>query len=191
MTLVTICCGLSACSNFVVYPGGELPDENVSTFNCYSRYYFVYMESCRVQAVDGVRPKISEMFSNTSKIVPGHHWVEVAFERYFGGGGGVTDVCAFDIDLKPAFIYQLKAHSLTTDIGQLAKHGHRGFYGGSIEIEITSNSIVPELNRVGVTCSFSGGSMCRKHADCVPHPDIRCFLQDGFPFGACRFNESQ
>ncbi len=191
LILAAICCGLSACSNFVPYPGEESSDAEISTFNCYSRYYFVYMESCRFQAVDGLRPKISEMFGNTSKIVPGNHWIEVAFEQYFGGGGGVTDVCAFDIDLKPGYSYQIKAHSLTTDIGHLAKHGHRGFYGGSINIEITSPLMEQEFRSASVTCSFAGGSMCRKHADCAPHPDIRCFPQEGFPFGVCRFRDSQ
>lgn len=191
LAIVAFSCSLSACSNFVAYSGDEMPDAKVSTFNCYSRYYFVYLESCRFEAVDGLRPKISEMFSNTSKIVPGRHWIEVAFEKYFGGGGGVSDVCAFDIDLRPGYAYQIRAHSLTTDISHLAKHAHRGFYGGSIDVEITSPANEQELRNLALTCSFAGGSMCRKHEDCVPHPDIRCFPQEGFPFGACRFFDAQ
>ena len=189
--ITAINCGLSGCSNFVTYSGHERPDAEISTFHCYSRYYFVYMESCRFQAVDGLRPEISEMFSNTSKILPGSHWIEVAFERYFGGGGGVTDVCAFDIDLQPGYVYQIKAHSLTTEISHLGKHGYRRFYGGSLDLEIISPSMAQEVRHVGVTCSFAGGSMCRKNEDCVPHPSIRCFPQEGFPFGACRFYDAQ
>lgn len=191
LAISVISCTLLACSNFVTYPGDPRPDAEVSIFNCYSRYYFVYLESCRFQAVDGLRPKISEMFGNTSRILPGSHWIELAFERYFGGGGGVTDVCAFDITLQPGHVYQVKAHSLATDIGHLAKHGHRAFYGGSIDLEVTSPAKETEIRKVAVTCSFAGGSMCRKDEDCVPHPDIRCFPQEGFPFGSCRFFDAQ
>lgn len=187
LVIAAICCSLSACSSFVTYSGEKKPDIEVSTFNCYSRYYFVYLESCRFQAVDGLRPEVAEIFSNTSKILPGSHWIEVAFEKYFGGGGGVTDVCAFDIDLLPGYIYQIKAHSLTTEIGHLEKHDHHGFFGGSIDLEITSPSLIKELRRVSVTCNFAGGSMCRTNEDCVHHPNIRCSSQEGFPFGACRF----
>lgn len=187
---VTACC-ITACSNFVTYPEGDLPNAEVASFECYSRYYFVYMESCRVQAVDGVRPRLSEMFGNTSKMLPGRHWIEVAFERYFGGGGGVTDVCAFDIDVQPGHVYRARAHSLTTDIGHLAKHGHQGFYSGSITLEIEAPAHTQEVRQISVTCSFAGGSMCRKDADCVPHPDIRRSPQEDFPFGACRFLDVQ
>jgi len=131
------------------------------------------------------------MFGNTSRIAPGSHWIEVAFEKYFGGAGGVTDVCAFDIDLQAGYAYQIKAHSLATGIGHLAKHERRGFYSGSIDLEITSSSMEQELRHVGVTCSFAGGSMCRTNEDCVPHPDIGCRPQEGFPFGACRSYEDQ
>jgi len=182
-----IFCSLSACSTFLTYTGNELPDEDVATFLCYSRYYFVYLESCRLQAMDGLRPGISELFGSTSKILPGAHWIEIAFESYFGGGGGVTDVCAFDIDLEPGAEYQVMAHSLTTEISHLAKHGHRDLYRGAMDVEITQASGARETRRIHATCSAFGGSMCRKDADCVHHPDIRCFPKDGFPFGRCGF----
>lgn len=190
MTVSCIFFGLSACSTFVTYTGNALPDEKVATIHCYSRYYFIYIESCRFQAVDGLRPTVSEMFGNTSKILPGSHWIEIAFEKYFGGGGGVTDICAFDMDLEPSAVYQVKAHSLTTEIPHLEKHGHRGFYGGSMDIEINKPSGVREVRRIHATCYPFGGSMCRKDDDCVRHPDIRCFPQDGFPFGQCRFKDA-
>ncbi|HEX5804576.1 MAG TPA: hypothetical protein VFY24_16275, partial [Azospira sp.] len=152
------------------------------------------------QAVDGLRPALSEMFGSTSRMLPGRHWIEVAFESYFGGGGGTTDVCAFDIDVRPGHVYRVKAHSLTTDIGHLAKHGHPGLYRGLLALEIEAPETpgirdTPvqawEVRQVEATCSFAGGSLCRKDADCVPHPDIRCFPQAGFPFGACRFGDAQ
>lgn len=182
-----VCCLAGGCSTFVAYPGPPLPDSDVATLSCYSRYYFVYIESCRFQAVDGQRPKLSELFGNASKMTPGPHWFEVAFEKYFGGGGGVTDVCAFDMEVQSGYSYQIKAHSLQTDIGLLAKHDQRGFYGGSLTIEVTSPARTQETRQVAVTCNFAGGSMCRRDSDCVPHPDIRCFPQQGFAFGACRF----
>lgn len=190
LTVSFIFFGLSACSTFVTYTGNELPDERVATFQCYSRYYFVYIESCRFQAVDGLRPSVFEMYGNTSKILPGSHWIEIAFEKYFGGGGGVTDVCAFDMNLEPGVVYQVKAHSLTTKISHLSKHGRRGFYGGSMDIEITKPSGLTEVRPIPATCYPFGGSMCRKDDDCVHHPDIRCFPQEGFPFGQCRFKDA-
>jgi len=190
LVIQCVFCGLSACGTFVTYTGEELPDERVATVHCYSRYYFVYIESCRVQAVDGLRPGVSEMFGNTSKIRPGSHWIEIAFEKYFGGGGGVTDVCAFDMDLESNAVYQVKAHSLTTEISHLEKHGHSGFYGGSLDIEIAKATGTREVQRIHATCNPFGGSMCRKDEDCVHHPDIRCFPQERFSFGACRFKDA-
>ncbi|MBI2308008.1 MAG: hypothetical protein HYU78_11980 [Rhodocyclales bacterium] len=183
--------GIAACGHFVTYAEHDLPDAEIASVACYSRYYFVYIESCRIQAIDGLRPELSEMFGNTSKMLPGSHWVEVAFESYFGDGGGVTDVCAFDIELRPGAAYRIQAHSLKTAIGHLAKHGHQGFYGGSIELAMEAPAHAQEIRQIPVTCSFAGGSMCRKDADCVPHPDIRCFPQEGFLFGACRFIDAR
>lgn len=184
------CCSQAACSTFVTYTGDELPDEKVATIHCYSRYYFVYLESCRFQAVDGLRPSVSELFGNTTKILPGSHWIEVAFEMYFGGGGGVTDVCAIDMDLESGAIYQVKAHSLKTEISHLAKHERHGFYGGTMDIEITKPNGAREVQSIHATCSPFGGSMCHKDEDCVHHPDIRCVPQEGFPFGQCQFKDA-
>ena len=191
LLVLFVFCGLAACSTFVTYTENALQDDKIATIHCYSRYYFVYLESCRVQAVDGLRPSLSEMFGNTSKMLPGSHWIEIAFEKYFGGGGGVTDVCAFDMHFEANAVYQVKAHSLTTEISYLAKHGHSGFYGGVIDIEITKPSGERGVQRIHVTCAPFGGSMCRKDEDCVHHPDIRCFPQDGFPFGMCLFKDAR
>lgn len=190
LVVLFIFCGLSACGTFLAYTGSELPDEQVAKVHCYSRYYFVYIESCRLQAVDGLRPSVSEMYGNTTKTLPGSHWIEIAFEKYFGGGGGVTDVCAFDMDFQADAVYQVKAHSLKTEISHLAKHGHSGFHAGSLEIEVTKPSRDRDVRRIQATCSPFGGSMCRKDDDCVHHPDIRCVPQEGFPFGICRFKDA-
>jgi hypothetical protein len=189
VVLIAATCYLSACSTFTPYPEELFSAKDASTFNCYTRYYFVFMGGCKFQAIDGKRTKVSEMFSTTAKIPPGSHWLELAFESYFGGGGGVTDVCAFDYDTKGGYSYQVMAHSLRTDIGHLAKHGRLGFYGGGVDIEVSSPLGKREVQRVSVTCSFSGGSMCRKQADCVEHPDIRCVPQEGFSFGKCGFRD--
>lgn len=189
-TLAALCLSIGACSHFVAYPGDERPDNEVVTLDCYSRYYFVYLDSCRFQAVDGMRPTLSQTFASTTKILPGPHWVEVAFESYFGGGGGVTDVCAFDVELEAGHAYRIKAHGLKTDIPHLAKHGQHGFYGATIDLEVTKPSGALEGLQARATCLFAGGSLCRNDKDCVPHPDIRCVTQEGFPFGACRFREA-
>lgn len=188
--VLALCCGVSACGTFVSYPGGELPDNEVATVNCYTRFYFVYLESCRVQAVDGLRPGFAEMFGNSSKILPGRHWIELAYERYFGGAGGTSDVCAFDIDLEPGSTYQVKAHSLKIAIPHLKKLERSGFYQGVMELEVVKPSGTGETRNIKATCSAFGGSMCRKDSDCIAHPDIRCLPQDGFQFGQCGFKDS-
>lgn len=188
--LAALCLSIGACSNFVAYEGAERPEREVATLDCYSRYYFVYLESCRFQAVDGMRPTLSQTFASTTKALPGPHWVEVAFESYFGGGGGVTDVCAFDVALEAGHAYRIGAHGLKTDIAHLAKHGHRGLYGATIDLEVAKPSGAREILRTRATCSFAGGSLCRKDEDCVPHPDIRCVPQQDFPFGACRLQDA-
>lgn len=189
--LIAACgaCALAACATFVAYTADESPSGPPATIQCYSRYYVVYMESCGFQAIDGLRPGLSQLFTNTSKVLPGPHWMEIAFESHFGGGGGITDVCAFDLDFEADAVYQVKAHSLTTEISALAKHGHIGFYRGSLDLAITKPSGATEDRRIAATCSAFGGSMCRKDDDCVHHPDIGCFPQDGFPFGQCRFRD--
>lgn len=182
---------LSGCSNFVAYSGAPLPDTEIATVNCYSRNYLIYFESCRFQALDGLRPEVSELFTNTGKLRPGKHWLEIAFESYFGGGGGITDVCAFDMDLQSGYRYKIQAHSLKTEIGQLEKHGYPGFYAGSVTVEISAPGMEATHQLVPVTCSFAGGSMCRKTEDCVRHPDIRCVPQMDQTFGACQLIDTQ
>ncbi|MDP2240978.1 MAG: hypothetical protein Q8K18_12560 [Burkholderiales bacterium] len=175
-----------ACANFVAYPGAPLPDAQVATVNCYSRNYLVFSASCHVTAVDGVRPVLSQIMNTTSKLLPGHHWVEFEAAQYFGGSGGVTDVCAFDFDFEADHQYQIKAHSLEFDVGWMQKHSP-ALYTGSFIIEITRSAGELQTQRVRTTCSFGGGSLCRKTSDCVPHPDIICLPQEGHAFGKCGF----
>lgn len=178
---------VGGCATFVTYSGDPRDADEVATLHRYSRYYVVYMASCGFQAVDGRRPRLSQIFTNTSELLPGSHWVEIAFEGWVGGGGGITDVCAFDLDVEAGAVYQVKAHSLTTAVPHLAKHSTPGFYRGTLDVSISRPSGSAEVRRVEATCSAFGGSMCRKDADCVDHPDIACFPQAGFPFGQCRF----
>ncbi len=173
---------LCSCSTFVTYVGPELPDSEVATFHCFTREYLLYSTSCRATALDGRRPTLSQSSTNTSKVLPGRHWIEVAFDRYCCGGHG-GEVCAFYLDWEAGHTYQLKAHSLETDRGFWASP--RGFYGGSVEIEVKSPSAIDETKIVRVTCSYSGGSMCQTVSDCQPHPTMRCLPQNGFEFGKC------
>jgi hypothetical protein len=185
--LVLLIAALSpACSTFVAYPGASLPDEQVATVKCYSRYYFVYIAECHITAVDGRRPGLSQIMSLTSKLLPGHHWIEFGAEQYFGGGGGVTDVCAFDFDFEPNHEYQIQAHSLEFEVGWMAKRSLT-LYKGSVILEVTSPAGKSQTQRVNTTCSFGGGSLCRQTSDCVPHPDIICVPQEGHVFGKCGF----
>lgn len=180
----SLCAG---CATFVAYPGPPLPDAEVATITCFWRYYFVWIEECHISAVDGRRPKLSQLANLTTKLPPGRHWVEFGIERYFGGGGGKTDVCAMEHDFEAGHAYHLNAHSFEADISWMQKHGS-DLYSGSIEIEETG----PERGarksyRLETTCSFGGGSLCRTTADCVQHPDIVCQLREGHPFGKCVF----
>jgi hypothetical protein len=176
------------CSTFVAYSGPTLPDTQVATLRCYWRYYLVYIGECHVSAIDGRRPGISQIMGITSKLAPGNHWVEFGVEQYFGGGGGKTDVCAFDFDFEAGYQYQIKAHSLEFDVGWMAKHSPI-LYAGSVVVEATSPGGQSQAHKVNATCSFGGGSFCRETSDCVPHPDIRCFPQEGHSFGKCGFNK--
>jgi hypothetical protein len=178
----------SSCRTFVTYSGPPLPDTQIATLKCFWRYYFVYIGECHVSAIDGRRPGISQLMSITSKLEPGHHWVEFGVEHYFAGGGGVTDACAFDFDFDAGYQYQIKAHSLETDIGWMAKH-NTTLYTGKIAIEAVSSTGKTMMYQIKTTCSYGGGSLCRKTSDCVSHPDISCFPQEGHSFGKCGFNK--
>lgn len=177
----------SACSTFVAYPGPALPDSQVATLKCFWRYYFFYIGECHITAIDGQRRDISHLMSLTSKLKPGDHWAEFEVEHYFAGAGGTTDVCAFDFNFEAGYQYQIKAHSLESDIGWLAKH-NSDLFTGSVSIEATSPTGQTRTHHVKTTCS-PGGSLCRKTSDCVPHPDMNCFQQEGYLFGRCGLNK--
>jgi hypothetical protein len=187
---VLSCVAITGCSAFVPYQSESDTEDRLTRFDCYSRFYLVYLESCRVTAVDGFRPGVSQMFGGTARIPPGTHWIELAFERFVAGAGGVTDVCAFDITIQAGTRYQVVAHSLKTAIPTIAKHGQAGLYAGSLELELDSPSGGRAIVEVGVSCSAFGGSLCRRDADCVDHPDMRCLPQPGFSFGRCRLKDS-
>ena len=180
--LVISCCVLSACGTFKTYPGATLPDREVATVRCYFRFYLVAETHCRFTAVDGLRTGLSQIETETTKILPGSHWIEMEFERAAAGGAG-GDICALDLDVQPGYVYQIKAGSLHKNIKWYEKP--RGLFAGSVDVRAIPPSGTAEDRQIAVTCG--GGSMCRKDEDCVPHPDIRCVPQEGFPFGECRF----
>lgn len=175
---------LTGCGTFVAYTGPALPDEEVATIHCFWRYYFVYSTECHISAIDGQRPEISQLMSLASKLKPGNHWIEFGVEHYFGGGGGTRHVCAFDFDFEAGHRYQIKAHSFKPDAPWMSGH----LYTGTVAVEAVSPAGQSQKYQINTTCSFGGGSLCRKTSDCVPHPDIRCIPQEGFSFGMCHLN---
>jgi hypothetical protein len=81
--------------------------------------------------------------------------------------------------------YQIVAHSFKPNIGWLQKHT-TALYTGSIDLEETRPDGTVVVHHPALTCSF-GGSLCRTTADCVPHPDIVCQPEPGYPYGRCGF----
>jgi hypothetical protein len=186
-TLAAILAGalVSACGTFVVNTGHPLSEAEAVTLKCFWRYYFVSIDECHVSAVDGHRPGALQFANITAQFPPGHRWVEFEMERYFGGGGGTTDVCAFEHDFLAGHRYQIVAHSFKPNIAWLQKHTTT-LYTGSIDLEETRADGSVVVHRPALICSF-GGSLCRTTADCVPHPDIICQPQPGYPYGRCGF----
>ncbi len=187
MLAAWLCAG---CGTFVAYPGPSLSDAEVATVTCFWRYYFVYLEECHVSAVDGRRPGVSEFANLTTKLTPGSHWVEFGIERYFGGGGGTTDVFVLEHDFEAGREYHVKAHSFESDMAWMQKHGG-DLYTGSIEVEESGTAGETGTYRLETTCSFGGGSFCRRSEDCVPHPDIVCLPREGHSFGVCAFRPEE
>ena len=174
-----------ACSTFVADSGRELADAQAVTVSCSARNLLIAMSGCQITAIDGQRPSLGELFNWSGKLAPGRHWIEIELSQFFGGGGGTTDVCALEADFGAGRHYVILSQSATFDIGWAAKHSG-ALYTGSVLL--TSGAAGAEQeDRVRMTCSFGGGSLCRRDVDCVPHPDIRCMAQPGMDFGACRF----
>jgi hypothetical protein len=163
-----------------------MPDSEVATLECYFREYLVYSTDCTFAAVDGLRTSLSQMQTKTAKVPPGSHWIQVEFESYFGGGRGGND-CGFDIELQPGHVYQIMSGSLHLETSWY--RARKGFDKGSIEVRVRSSSGMQEDRHVEVTCGVDGGAMCRKDEDCLPHSDMKCIPQEGFPFGQCRFKD--
>lgn len=186
VTLALVSCMVLACSTYVAYSGPELPDAEVGTVNCYSRFYGVASESCLVRAIDGRGPdSLLRLFSNTSKLTPGRHWLNIEIDSYLIGPGYAA--CGFDLDVKAGHIYQIRAHSLKPEGGWLPKLSRGFFYGASLELDVTSLAEERETRRVTATCNpFKGrGPVCRQTSDCYPNPDIHCIQQEGESFGRC------
>lgn len=160
-----------------------MPEAEAVTLKCYWRYYFLAMDECHVSAVDGHRTGALDFANMTARFAPGRRWIEFEMEYYFGGGGGTTDVCAFEHDFLAGHRYRILAHSFKTRTGSLQKRSTT-LYGGSIDLEETGPDGEEVVHRPALTCS-SGGSLCRTAADCVPHPDIVCQTQPDHPYGRC------
>ena len=179
---------LAGCGTVVAYPGPERPDSEIASIECYSRYCFVYIGSCQITAVSGRRPETNPIYATGARVAPGKQWFEVAFERYFGGGGGVSDVCAFDLDMRAGRSYQIRAHSLNVDAGLLSRHGAT-LYKGSLPIATRSGAGADETLTVPLTCRPFGGALCREVSDCGANPaalrDVSCMKSPEFGFGRC------
>jgi len=175
LAIAALCSG---CATFVAHSEpGLSPDETV-TLRCYMRYYFVFIEECHVSAVDGLRPGPTTVASLNAEIAPGSHWVEFEMERYFGGAGGVTDVCAFEFDFVAGHRYRIIAHSVES-AGWSA-----GLRHASLELEERPTDGDALRHRLALVCT-AGGELCRTAEDCSRHPSATCRLEEGFPYGQC------
>jgi len=176
----------SGCGTFVAYPGEARPEQEIATLECYTRYYVVYLGSCGITAVSGKRSD-AILPATRAEFEPGRHWFEVAFEGYFGGGGGVSDVCAFELDTQAGHRYRVIAHGLHTTVG-LARHGAT-LYSGTLQIADDAPSGASETRTVAVTCRPFGGALCRAPADCgrpaAGWPAPLCEMRPEHPYGLC------
>lgn len=174
---------VSGCGTFISPAAEGLPAAERVTLQCYWRYYFAYIDECHVTSVDGHRPGALQFANITTELAPGRRWVEFGIERYFGGGGGVTDVCAFEHDFLAGHRYRIVAHTIKRDVGWLQRF-EMALYTASIELEATPPDGAVVIHRPALTCAM-GGSLCRTTADCVPHPDIVCTPAPGHAYGIC------
>lgn len=180
---VTISALAGGCGTFVSPAAEHLPEAERVTLQCYWRFYGVFIGECHVSSVDGYRTGALDFANITTELAPGHRWVEFGIEGYFGGGGGVTDVCAFEHDFLPGHRYRFLAHTFKRDAGWLQRLETR-LYTASIHLEATSPSGAAMIQRPALTC-VSGGSLCRTTADCVQHLNIECKPVSGHAYGVC------
>jgi len=171
------------CGTFVSPAAERLPEAERVTLQCYWRFYGVYIGACHVSSVDGRRTGVLDAANITTKLAPGHIWVEFSMESYFGGGGGVTDVCAFEHDFLAGHRYRIVAHTIKRDVGWLRRF-EIPLYTASIDLEATSPRGAIVIHRPALTCA-SSGSLCRTTADCEPHPNIVCTPVPGHAYGIC------
>lgn len=177
----------AACGTFVAHgvPAGS--PEEIIELRCHARWYLVYLEECHITSVDGQRPGIGQLANLGAELTPGRHWVEFEIERYFGGGGGTAQVCAFEYDFNAGSSYRIVAHSLEPDVDAIRQPGGR-LHGATIEMERAPAGGEVSTARLPTVCAPSG-SLCRTLADCQPHPDMACRMEAGHPYGSCSLSE--
>lgn len=188
LTLALASCLVLACSTYQAYQGPELPDADVGTINCYTRFYFIMAESCHVSMVDGRGSRdLSTIGSNTTKLTPGRHWLNIEIYSNLGGAGGSL-TCGFELDVQAGHVYQIKAHSMKPDGGLFGMKFSPGFFfPASIELDLASLAGERETRRIPATCHANLGSVCRQTSDCLPNSDMECIHPNGDSFGHCGF----
>lgn len=157
-----------------------------ATLQCYWREYIVYSKECHITAVNGQRPTLRLWESGvfTASVPPGRQWIEIEMQAFAFGGGGTTDVCAFEHDFLPGVHYKIRPGSEAFEISATQKHNPAlAPYHGSLVIESASTEQASQ--RVDLSCTHGGGSLCRSTGDCVKHPNVRCERREGEAFGKC------
>ncbi|WP_374674158.1 hypothetical protein [Ideonella sp.] len=157
-----------------------------ATLQCYWREYFVYSKECHITAVNGQRPTLRLWESGvfTASVPLGRQWIEIEMQAFAFGGGGTTDVCAFEHNFLPGVHYRIRPGSEAFEISATQKHNPAlAPYRGSLVIESASTEQASQ--RVDLSCTHGGGSLCRSTGDCVKHPNVRCERREGEAFGKC------
>jgi hypothetical protein len=173
---------LTACGTLETGADRELPDTGIAILEGYKRFYVLYYEQGDISAVDGKRPDNLLGYVNSVRLLPGGHWIEIQLERYAFGGGGPFAICAFRFQFEAQRRYQIKAHSLTADVGLLAHPSHSP-YKGSISLETSTPGGQEKTENVAAVCTTPHQNLCIKDSDCPSN--YPCQTQPGFEFGAC------
>ena len=173
---------LAACGTLETGADRELPDTGIAVLEGYKRFYVLYYEQGDISAVDGKRPDNLLGYVNSVRLLPGGHWIEIQLERYAFGGGGPFAICAFRFQFEARHRYQIKAHSLTADVGLLAHPSHSS-YKGSISLETSTPGGTEKIENVAAVCATPHQNLCIKDSDCPSN--YPCHTQPGFEFGTC------
>ncbi len=167
-----------ACTPFVALNQGTTPDLDLAELRCFAT---LFNQECHVTAIDGQRPDEWTRYRLTSLFPPGPHWLEITFRN--NGFRPSAEVCAFEFDAQPAFVYYVRMNTLET-VGEA-----RGPVAAKRFEVIVGTPNARTIQKVFAMCASGPQRTCRDARDCPQLPKATCRVQDAFGFGLCVPNE--